>query len=474
MSFTTSDGPVDGISERSPQPLPDTTLPALFAEQAALTPEATAVVFEGRRLSYAALDARAARLAVLLAERGAGRDGIVAVALPRSLELVVALLAVHKAGAAYLPLDTDYPPERLSFMVGDAGPALAVTNQAVARCLPDALPSLLMDTSETVQALAGGSIAAGNQIAPEPEQLAYVIYTSGSTGRPKGVAVSHRSIVNRLLWMQSEYGLAGDDRVLQKTPSSFDVSVWEFFWTLNAGATLVVAKPGGHRDPAYLAGLIQRERVTTLHFVPSMLHAFLAEPTAARCRSLRRVICSGEALPAALRDRFYRTFGTSGPELHNLYGPTEAAVDVTSWACSPDDVGGVPIGRPVWNTGLRVLDHRLRPLEPGRTGELYLAGVQLARGYLNRPGLTAERFVADPFGSPGSRMYRTGDLARGRDDGALEYLGRIDDQVKIRGFRVELGEIEAALGSCPGVRQAAVVADGNGAGEVRLVGYVVA
>ncbi|MBW3614027.1 MAG: amino acid adenylation domain-containing protein [Actinobacteria bacterium] len=474
MSLTTSQRLADGIRERPPQALPETTLPALFADQAARTPEATAVVFEGTRLTYAALDARAARLAGLLAERGAGPDRIVAVALPRSVELVVALLAVHKAGAAYLPLDTDYPAERLAFMVADAVPALVVTNQAVSRCLPDTVPILLVDCSETLQTVAGGPTADCNQVPLEPAHLAYVIYTSGSTGRPKGVAVSHRSVVNRLLWMQAEYGLTGDDRVLQKTPSSFDVSVWEFFWTLNAGATLVVAKPGGHRDPAYLAGLVERERVTTLHFVPSMLHAFLAEPAAGRCASLRRVICSGEALPAELRDRFYRAFGTSGPELHNLYGPTEAAVDVTSWACSPHQVGVVPIGTPVWNTGLRVLDDRLRPVDAGRTGELYLAGVQLARGYLNRPGLTADRFVADPFGTPGTRMYRTGDLARCRDDGVLEYLGRVDDQVKIRGFRVELGEVEATLASCPGVRQAAVASGGDGPGDVRLVAYFVA
>ena len=305
-----------------------------------------------------------------------------------------------------------------------------------------------------------------------PRDPAYLIYTSGSTGRPKGVLVPHAGIVNRILWMQHEYRLQADDSVLQKTPSGFDVSVWEFFWPLITGATLVVARPEGHRDPAYLAQIIQSKRITTVHFVPSMLQAFLDEPTAAGCTGLRRVFCSGEALPAHLCDRFRQILDV---DLHNLYGPTEASVDVTYWQCA--DAPGqtaVPIGRPVWNTQLHVLDDGLRPVSVGAEGELYLAGVQLARGYLNRPGLTAERFVASPFGPPGSRMYRTGDLARWRPDGVLDYIGRSDFQVKIRGQRIELGEIEAVLAEHPGVARALVDVVTDHRGEPRLVGYLVA
>nr|WP_112264136.1 non-ribosomal peptide synthetase [Lentzea terrae] len=379
-----------------------------------------AVRFEGEAITAAELERRANRLAHRLIAEGAGPERVVAVSLPRSIELVVTLLAVLKAGAAYLPIDAELPDERIAFMLGDADPVLVVDSP--------------LDTDD--------QLSTAPEIALTPDHPAYVIYTSGSTGRPKAVVVPHRGAVNRLLWTQHEYGLTPGDRVLQKTPASFDVSVWEFFWPLIAGATLVVAKPEGHRDPAYLADLIQRESITTVHFVPSMLRAFLREPSAAGCTGLRRVLCSGEALPPDLVRTWYEVLDVP---LHNLYGPTEASVDVTSWPTRRDaDV--VPIGKPVWNTALRVLDHELRPVPAGVPGELYLAGVQLARGYLNRPGLTASRFVADPFGPAGTRMYRTGDLARWRNDGSVEYLGRTDHQVKIRGLRVELGEIEAVLG----------------------------
>ncbi|MEV4598331.1 non-ribosomal peptide synthase/polyketide synthase [Amycolatopsis sp. NPDC049253] len=419
------------------------TLPELFEAQVARTPEAPAVVFEGVSLSYGELNARANRLARWLREQGAGPESVVAVSLPRSPDLVVALYAIHKAGAAYLPLDPDYPADRREFMLADAAPAVV---------LDGPLDASGYDSSNLALTVA-------------PDAPAYVIYTSGSTGRPKGVVVPHAGIVNRLRWMQDEYALTAADRVLQKTPSSFDVSVWEFFWPLLTGATLVVAKPEGHRDPAYLAGLIQREGVTTVHFVPSMLEAFLGEPGARACASLRRVLCSGEALPADLVARF-----DLDTELHNLYGPTEASVDVTAAPARVAPSGRVPIGRPVWNTRTHVLDARLRPVPPGVAGELYLSGVQLARGYHARPGLTAQRFVANPFGAPGERMYRTGDLARWMAEGELEFLGRADDQVKIRGFRVELGEIEAALGTHPAVAQARVIVhEGR-----QLVAYVVA
>ncbi|WP_405527572.1 amino acid adenylation domain-containing protein [Streptomyces avidinii] len=446
-------------------PVPRTTLVELFAQQVARTPGAPATVFRDERLSYAELDARAERLARELRARGAGPERIVAVALHRSTEMVVSLLAVLKSGAAYLPVDPSLPADRIAYMLSDAEPVLLLADDGVAAALPAAADLPRLDPG----AVHGGSGGAAVQ-APLPSHPAYVIYTSGSTGRPKAVVVEHSAIVNRLLWMQDRYRLGADDRVLQKTPFGFDVSVWEFFWPLLTGAALVVAEPGGHKDPAYLARVIQEESITTVHFVPSMLAAFVEDPEAGGCRSLRRVVCSGEALPEELKNRFLDVLDVP---LHNLYGPTEAAVDVTHWDCLREESGPVPIGRPIWNTSLYVLDPRGRPVPVGVAGELFLAGAGLARGYLRRPALTAERFPLDPFGPPGSRMYRTGDLARHRADGSVEYLGRTDDQVKIHGFRIELGEIETALGRLPGVGRAAVVVREDVPGERRLVGYVV-
>ncbi|MGK4585534.1 non-ribosomal peptide synthase/polyketide synthase [Kitasatospora sp. HPMI-4] len=449
--------------------VPSATLPELFQARAAKTPQATALVFEDTQLSYAELNARANRLAHLLTEHGAGPERTVALVLERSVEMVVSLLAVLKSGAAYLPIDPDHPADRITYMLQDGAPALVLTTTATAGLV--AAPSLVLDSPSVAEQLAALPDTDPAH-SPRPGNPAYVIYTSGSTGRPKGVAVPHRGIVNRLAWMQHEYAIGEGDRVLQKTPFGFDVSVWEFFWPLLEGGTLVVAKPGGHKDPVYLAELIQRERITIAHFVPSMLQAFVQEPAAAGCTGLRAVLCSGEALPGDLRDRFHEVLAEV--PLHNLYGPTEASVDVTSWACTAvEDGASVPIGRPVWNTRVYVLDAGLRPVPPGVPGELYLAGIQLARGYLNRPGLTAERFVADPYGTAGTRMYRTGDIVRWTSDGALVYLGRTDDQVKIRGLRIELGEIEAALTACPDVTQAAVLAREDRPGDKRLVGYLV-
>ena len=440
--------------------LPPTTLVGPIEARAAHTPDATALVFGAVSLTYAELNSRANRLARHLRSLGARPGAVVAVSVPRSVELIVALLAVLKAGAAYLPLDPDYPTERLAYMLGDAAPVCAVTDRAGR--LPDG-------TGTPLVVLDGVDLSAYPPVNPAraltPAHPAYVIYTSGSTGRPKGVVVPHGAIDNRLRWMQHAYGLGPGDRVLQKTPSSFDVSVWEFFWPLRQGATLVVAEPGGHKDPVYLARLIREQAVTTCHFVPSMLQVFLAGPDAAGCRGLRRVFCSGEALPRETAHAFARTL--PGVEMHNLYGPTEAAVDVTYHACVPEDSGLVPIGRPVWNTRLYVLDAALRPCPPGVPGELFLAGRQLADGYLGRAELTASRFVADPFGAPGERMYRTGDLARWTGQGEVEYLGRTDHQVKLRGQRIELGEIEAALTAQDGVEGACALVR-----EDRLVGYV--
>ncbi|GLQ87765.1 non-ribosomal peptide synthase/polyketide synthase [Dyella flagellata] len=448
--------------------VPDTTVPALFAQQVARTPGAIAAVFEDQTLSYAELDGRANRLAHQLVAAGAEPESIVAIALPRSLELVVALLAVLKAGAAYLPLDTDYPAERLAFMLEDASPVLLITRSDID--VPGADVTRMDLDATAMQATLANAPAHSPAVTMHPQHPAYVIYTSGSTGKPKGAPNTHAGLVNRLAWMQDAYALQADDAVLQKTPFSFDVSVWEFFWPLLYGARLVLAKPGGHRDPAYLAGLIQQQGVTTLHFVPSMLEAFVQEPASSQCHSVRRVICSGEALIGALRERWQQTLDRP---LHNLYGPTEAAIDVTAWACRDETAGqSVPIGAPIWNTQTYVLDDRLQPTPIGVPGELYLAGTGLARGYLHRTGLTAERFVANPF-LPGTRMYRTGDRVRWRADGQLEYLGRTDHQVKLRGLRIELGEIEAAIAQA-GLTQNVVVARADHTGQLQLVAYVTA
>ncbi|WKX69271.1 non-ribosomal peptide synthetase [Streptomyces sp. XD-27] len=462
-----------------PLPGTDRTLPELFAAQVARSPERIALVHESERLTYTELDRRVDRLAHLLAEQGVGPESVVAITVPRCTELIVALLAVLRTGAAYVPVDPDYPADRITYLLRDSAPALVLSHSAAEAVLPpDARPegpaTVVLDTAETRARLAAGPAGPYRPARPlTAHDAAYVIYTSGSTGRPKGVVVPHGGIANRLYWMQAEYRLSAGDRVLQKTPSGFDVSVWEFFWPLSFGATLVMARPEGHRDPGYLAETIRRERITTIHFVPSMLQLFLEEPTAAACTSLRDVICSGEALPAELAERFRATLGGTAA-LHNLYGPTEASVDVTYWECVPEPgAHTVPIGRPVWNTRVYVLGQDLVELPPGETGELYLAGVQLARGYLGRPGLTAERFVADPYGPPGSRMYRTGDLARRRESGAIEYIGRVDHQVKIRGVRIELGEIEAAFAKLDGVAQTAVTIREDRPGDRRLVGYLV-
>ncbi|MFC8516110.1 amino acid adenylation domain-containing protein [Streptomyces sp. NPDC057257] len=446
---------------RTERALPPTTLIGPIESRALAAPHAIALVYGDTSLTYAELNVRANQLAHHLQSLGARPGAVVAVSVPRSVELVVALLAVLKSGAAYLPLDPDYPPPRLAYMLQDARPVCAITDRA------GRLPE---DTGVPLVALDGLDVSGRLRVNPPraltPADPAYVIYTSGSTGRPKGVVVPHRAIDNRLRWMQHEYRLTAADRVLQKTPSSFDVSVWEFFWPLREGATLVVAEPGVHKDPVLLARLIREQAVTTCHFVPSMLQVFLSAPEAAECRAaLCRVFCSGEALPRETADAFGRTL--PGVGLHNLYGPTEAAVDVTYHACTPGDPGPVPIGRPVWNTRLYVLDAALQPCPPSVPGELYLAGVQLADGYLGRAELTASRFVADPFGPAGSRMYRTGDLARWTRAGEVEYLGRTDHQVKLRGQRIELGEIEAALAARPGVDGACALVV-----EDRLVGYV--
>jgi amino acid adenylation domain-containing protein len=446
-------------------------LTELIEAQAQRTPEAVAVKFAGETLTYRELDQRANRLAHQLQARGVGPEVRVGVFAQRSLALVTGLLAVLKAGGAYVPLDPDHPRERTAFVLDEAGIGVLLADHGLVERLPSHRAAIvLLDTGGAVPAAGALSHPAR---AAAPENLAYVIYTSGSTGQPKGAMNSHRALVNRLAWMQLAYPLDGADAVLHKTPFGFDVSVWELFWPLTTGARLVVALPGGHQDPDYLAATIEGERITTVHFVPSMLRAFLEPLGPGRCPSLRRVIASGEALPADLAATFFDVLPRVA--LHNLYGPTEAAIDVTAWPCERGGAGRpVPIGRPIDNLAIHLLDAGARPVPVGVAGELHIGGLGLARGYAGRPDLTAERFLPDPFGArAGARMYRTGDLARHRADGAIEYLGRVDLQVKIRGFRIELGEIEAVLATHPGVRQAVVAARPAAAGDLRLVGYVV-
>ncbi|EIX9603327.1 enterobactin non-ribosomal peptide synthetase EntF [Klebsiella pneumoniae] len=459
-------------------PLPATTLSALVADQARKTPDAPALADARWQFSYREMRQQVVALAQLLRQRGVKPGDSVAVALPRSVFLTLALHGIVEAGAAWLPLDTGYPDDRLRMMLEDARPSLLIATEDQLARFSD-IPGL--ESLCYQQPLAAGDEAP--LALSKPDHTAYIIFTSGSTGRPKGVMVGQTAIVNRLLWMQDRYPLSADDVVAQKTPCSFDVSVWEFWWPFISGAQLVMAEPEAHRDPQAMQQFFARYGVTTTHFVPSMLAAFVASLDAdsvAACRTLRRVFCSGEALPTELCREWERL---TGAPLHNLYGPTEAAVDV-SWypACGPELAAvtgsSVPIGWPVWNTGLRILDAAMRPVPPGVAGDLYLTGIQLAQGYLRRPDLTASRFIADPF-APGERMYRTGDVARWLANGAVEYLGRSDDQLKIRGQRIELGEIDRVMSALPDVGQAvshACVfnqAAATGGDARQLVGYLV-
>jgi amino acid adenylation domain-containing protein len=450
----------------------------LIEMQAARTPDAVAAVVPAidstykadQHLTYQELNARANQLAHHLQVLGIGPDVLVGICVERSLEMIVGLLGILKAGGAYVPLDPEYPQERLEFMIADSHTPVLLTQAKLAQALPTQKAQVICLDADWK------TIAQQRQENPEisitSDNLIYVIYTSGSTGKPKGAMNLHRGVVNRLLWMQDAYHLTPADRVLQKTPFSFDVSGWEFWWPLITGARMVFAKPGGHKDSAYLVKLIADQQITTLHFVPSMLQVFLEEAGLERCRVLKRVICSGEALPYDLQKRFFEWLDA---ELHNLYGPTEAAIDVTFWQCERNSkLTTVPIGKPIANTQLYILDPHLQPVPIGVPGELHLGGVNLARGYLNRRELTAEKFIPNPFGEePGARLYKTGDLTRYLPDGNVEYLGRLDHQVKIRGFRIELGEIETVLAEHPIVREAVVVAREDRSGDKRLAAYVV-
>ncbi len=458
-------------------PAPAPAVIDLFEQQVQRTPDALAFQFGDERLTYRELDGRANRLAWLLRGYGIGPEQLVAIALERSTALMTAILAVLKTGAAYLPVDPHTPAARIGYMLADSGVRLGVA-VSPAREWREVLPPggtwLDLQAPATIAALAAqpiGPLRDADRTAPlDPEQLAYLIYTSGSTGEPKGVGVAHAALHNRLEWMRTALAVGAEDRILQKTPATFDVSVWEFLLAYRVGAAVVMARPEGHKDPDYLARLIGDAGVTILHFVPPMLGRFLELADLSRCQRVRHVVVSGEALPGSLQQRCRERWQAN---LWNLYGPTEAAIDVTWWLCAANGETP-PIGRPIWNTQVHVLDEALQPVPVGGTGELYLAGANLGRGYLGRPGLTAERFVACPFGPPGSRMYRTGDLVRWRDDGALDFLGRRDGQVKIRGLRIELGEIEAVLARQPGVRAAVVLVRRDRTNtEGRLMAWVV-
>jgi amino acid adenylation domain-containing protein len=445
----------------------------LFEEQVERTPDAVAVVYEDQIVSYAELNRRAQQLAHYLRGLGVKADKRVAICMERSVDMMVALLGVLKAGGAYVPLDPDYPGERLRFLLQDSEPVVVLTQSHLGKVLLEsgsAVPVVEVKGGAAWEGLAETntereSIGLGSQ------HLGYVMYTSGSTGTPKGVMVEQRGVINRLVWAEKAVGLGRGRSVLQKTPFSFDVSVWEFFWPVITGGKVVMARPQGHKDPCYLIQSIRQHQITTVHFVPSMLQVFLEHPEASGCSTLERVVCSGEALSSGLVRRLQELLPHA--ELHNLYGPTEATVDVTAWRCPPDSQPRViPIGKPIANTQVYILDGYQKPVPIGVRGEIYIGGVGVARGYLNRPELTAERFLNNPFrGESGGRMYRTGDLGRWLPDGGIEFLGRNDFQVKIRGFRIELEEIEARMREQAGVSEAVVVAREDTPGDKQLVAY---
>ncbi len=455
----------------------DKCIHQLFEEQVQQTPDAVAVLFENQQLTYRQLNNCANQLAHYLKHLGVGADVLVGLCVERSLEMVIGILGILKVGGAYVPLDPGYPTERLSFMLEDAQVRVLLTQQQILEKLPGQQAQVVcLDTdwesiSQFSQENALAQLTVGIA-SVQPNNLAYVIYTSGSTGQPKGVMLSHRNLCNHMLWMQTTFPLSAEDKVLQKTPFSFDASVWEFYAPLLVGGQLLLAQPEGHADPAYLLKLITQEQVTTVQFVPSLLQILIEQGGLENCHSLKNIFCGGEALPVAVQEKVLSNLNVN---LHNLYGPTEACIDATFWTCKQGiERQVVPIGRPIANTQIYILDEHLQPLPVGVTGELHIGGAGLARGYLNRPELTKEKFIPNPFEETGqSRLYKTGDLACYLPDGTIEYLGRIDNQVKIRGFRIELGEIEAVLNQNLDVQASCVIAREDAPGKKQLVAYVV-
>lgn len=450
----------------------DETVYTLFAKKAAAMPAAEALVCGAQRLTYSEVDRLSSRVAELLVKQGVKRGDIVALMLERSVEMMTGILGVLKAGAAYLPIATDYPQERRDFIFSDSGARFVLVNKAYEA--PAAVTFLDIREEMLPAGITGEDFS---PVKAEASGLAYVIYTSGSTGLPKGAMIEHGALVNRLHWMQKAYPLVPGDSILQKTPYTFDVSVWELLLWGITGAKLVMLEPGGEKYPDQIISAIEREKITMLHFVPSMLKIFLGYISGTdkvpELRSLKRVVCSGEALGKTEADQFTGLLTTTnGTALSNLYGPTEATIDVSYYECTPPSYGEtIPIGKPIDNIRLYILDPFLQPQPVGVTGELYIAGVGLGRGYLNNPSLTESRFVANPF-TKGGRMYRTGDLARWQPDGNIDYLGRIDDQVKLRGFRIELGEIESLLKTYTGIRDAVVAVRGNNEDKFLCAYYV--
>ena len=474
-----TDPPADPGYRFGPPSLADdrTRVSDLLLASFARTPQAAAVTDEHETIDYAELHRRALNLAGILREHGVGRDGVVAICAQRSVSLCVSIVAVLLSGGAYLPLDPDWPRARLDRILDEAAPRAVLADERGTAALGQVsqAPLLGLDGSgsgspaEAAAESADAAAAGPDPDSPSADDLAYVIYTSGSTGRPKGVAVAHRGVVNRLLWMQGRVTLGVGDVVLQKTPYTFDISVWEFLWPLISGARLVMARPEGHRDPEYLAEVIRAERITVTHFVPSMLAVFLSAVEPGTCPSLRHVVCSGEALTAPVANRFTAEHDA---RLYNLYGPTEATIEVTAWTCRrPEPDASVPIGVPISGVLTAVRDARGRPVADGELGELHLGGDCLARGYLRRPDLTDAVFIDDPF-APGVRLYRTGDLVRRDTEGVIRYFGRADDQVKLAGVRIELGEIESTAVEYAGVDNAAAVVRQDGPGSARLALYV--
>ncbi|MFF8196787.1 amino acid adenylation domain-containing protein, partial [Streptomyces bobili] len=454
------------------------TLTELFEVEAARTPDAVAVVTDDEQVSYAELDACANQLAHYLIAQGVGPESLVAVVLERGVELMVALLGVLKAGAAYLPVDPAYPAERIAYMLDDARPMVVLGTTDTIAAVPAGAPVTLLDAHETAAALSRAATQAVTKWRGDTlEHPAYVIYTSGSTGRPKGVVVTGRSATNHMLWMRDEFGIGAQDRALARTSPSFDAAVWELWLPLVSGATVCLASDEAARDPQRLIAFMREKAVTVAQFVPTLLAAVLEIPEAGHITSVRQLFAGGEPLRSSLAASAEKTWGVSPV---NLYGPTETTIQVTYGTGTGTTMGAavsegtVPIGLPVWNTHLYVLDASLRPVPRGVVGELYVSGDALARGYLGRADLTAERFVACPFGAAGARMYRTGDLARRDTDGRLVFTGRDDEQIKVRGFRIEPGEVQSALLAHPSVAQAAVVAREDQPGDTRLVAYVVA
>jgi len=441
----------------------------LFEARVRRTPDAVAVVFEDRQLTYGELNRRSNNLAHYLRKRGAGPDANVGIYMERSPEMVIGLMAILKAGSAYLPLDPAYPADRLDFILEDSGTSMALAWERLSGRFTS--PAFEVVGLTEIWDLLCGENDENPEVEMSPGNLAYVIYTSGSTGKPKGAMLHHRGICNRLLWGIKDYRLGDPDRVLCKTPISFDVSVWEIFAPLSAGAQLVIAKPGGEQDASYLARLMREVGITHADFVPSMLQVFLEEEGLEERLRLKRITAAGEALTLDLQERIFTRLDT---ELYNLYGPTEASLAVTYWRCHPGkDQRIVPIGRPMENIRIYLMSSDLELVPIRAQGELSIGGVAVGRGYLNRPDLTAEKFIPDSFSlEPGARLYRTGDLARYMSDGNIEFLGRLDHQVKIRGFRIELGEIEAVLVKHPSVREAVVVVDQDSSGNNRLTAYL--